>query len=173
MAGLRLDRRAAISGTRIRPGSSATSRVYLRISSSDFGQQMPPTGALPAEAIATIKTWIDEGAVWPDALAGEAVVPVPIDASATVIAEAIRADDQRAFTEALARHPDAVNRVASGGATPLMFAALYTNATAVQGLLAAGANPNFATDRGTTPLMWAVADEAVTRLLLDAGANRM
>jgi mono/diheme cytochrome c family protein len=77
MAGLRLDRRAAISGTRIRPGSSATSRVYLRISSSDFGQQMAPTGALPAEAIATIKTWIDEGAVWPDALAGEALVPVP------------------------------------------------------------------------------------------------
>ena len=52
-----------------------------------------------------------------------------------------------------------------------MFAALYGNAAAVRRLLAAGANPNLATDRGTTPLMWAVADEAITRLLLDAGAK--
>jgi len=171
MAGLRLDRRAAVSGNRIRPGSSSTSRVYLRISSSDFGQQMPLTGALSAEAINTIKTWIDEGAVWPDALAGEAAVPPPIDAGATAIAGALRADDQRAFTAALANHPDAVNRLAAGGATPLMFASLYGNAAAVRGLLALGANPNFATDPGTTALMWAVGDEAVTRLLLDAGAR--
>jgi ankyrin repeat protein/cytochrome c551/c552 len=171
MAGLRLDRRAAISGARIRPGSSATSRVYLRISSSDFGQQMPPTGALPPEAINTIKTWIDEGADWPDAFAGESASPPPSDAGATEIANALRADDQRAFTAALERHPAAVNRLASGGATPLMFAALYGNAAAVRRLLAAGANPNFANDRGTTPLMWAVADEEVTRLLLDAGAK--
>ena len=87
MAGLRLDRRAAISGTRIRPGSSATSRVYLRISGSDFGQQMPPTGVLSPEAINTIKTWIDEGADWPDALAGESASPPPSDAGATEIAK--------------------------------------------------------------------------------------
>ena len=171
MAGLRLDRRAAVSGNRIRPGSSSTSRVYLRISSSDFGQQMPPTGALSAEAIGTIKAWIDEGAVWPDAVAGDGAVSPPIDAGATAIASALRADDQRAFTAALANHPDAVNRLAAGGATPLMFASLYGNAAAVRQLLASGANPNFSTDRGTTALMWAVGDEAVTRLLLDAGAK--
>ena len=61
----------------IRPGSSSTSRMYLRISSSDFGQQVPPTGALSAEAIGTIKAWIDEGAVWPDAVAGDGAVSPP------------------------------------------------------------------------------------------------
>jgi mono/diheme cytochrome c family protein len=30
MAGRRLDRRAAVAGNRVRPGSSATSRLYLR-----------------------------------------------------------------------------------------------------------------------------------------------
>ena len=163
MAGLRLDRRAAVSGNRIRPGSSSTSRVYLRISSSDFGQQMPPTGALSAaEAIGTIKAWIDEGAVWPDAVAGDGAVSPPIDAGATAIASALRADDQQAFTAALANHPDAVNWLAGGGATPLMFASLYGNAAAVRQLLASGANPNFSTDRGATALMWAVGDEAVS-----------
>jgi hypothetical protein len=171
MAGLRLDSRTAVSGNRIRPGSSSTSRVYLRISSSDFGQQMPPTGALSSEAISTIKTWIDEGAVWPDVVAGEAAASPPSDAGATAIASALRADDQRAFSAALANHPDAVNRLAAGGGTPLMFASLYGNAAAVRRLLASGANPNFATDRGTTALMWGVGDEAVTRLLLDAGAR--
>jgi ankyrin repeat protein/mono/diheme cytochrome c family protein len=171
MAGLRLDRRSAVSGTRIRPGSSATSRVYLRISSSDFGQQMPPTGVLSAEAINTIKTWIDEGAVWPDALAGEAAVPPAVDAGASAIASALRTDDQRAFSVALANYPDAINRLAAGGATPLMFASLYGNAAAVRKLLTSGADPNVATDRGTTALMWAVGHEPVTRLLLDAGAR--
>lgn len=171
MAGLRLDRRTAISGNRIRPGSSATSRVYLRIRGSEFGQQMPPTGALPAEAIETIKTWVDEGAVWPDALAGEGALPPAIDPGATEIAMALRTDDRRAFSVALARHPGSVNRLAAGAATPLMFASLYGNADAVGRLLVAGADPNVANDRGTTPLMWAVADEAVTRRLLDAGAK--
>ena len=39
---------------------------------SEFGPQMPPTGALAPEEIAVLKRWIDEGAQWPDALANEA-----------------------------------------------------------------------------------------------------
>jgi hypothetical protein len=76
---------------------------------------MPPTGALPAEAIATIKTWIDEGAVWPDALAGEAAVPPPIDPGATAIAQALRDDDQRRSarrSRAIRMPPTALDRVA-------------------------------------------------------------
>ena len=36
---------------------------------------MPPTGALRPEEITTIKTWIDQGAEWPDELAGETPSP--------------------------------------------------------------------------------------------------
>jgi hypothetical protein len=38
MAGMRLDRRSSMAGNRVRRGSSATSRLYLRVSSSGFGQ---------------------------------------------------------------------------------------------------------------------------------------
>jgi ankyrin repeat protein len=52
-----------------------------------------------------------------------------------------------------------------------MFAALYADADAVRRLLAAGADPNVATEAGSTPLMLAVDDAAKTTLLLEAGAN--
>src|SRR5215467_10441703 len=61
----RLDRRrdsmpnrVGANGARIVPGNSATSRVYLKLT-GQAGQQMPPTGALTPEQIATIKDWID------------------------------------------------------------------------------------------------------------------
>ena len=77
-AGLRLDRRsdAMRGGTTtpgvIHPGDGRSSILYIKISSAEFGPQMPPTGPLRPEQIATIKRWIDEGAEWPDALDGEA-----------------------------------------------------------------------------------------------------
>src|SRR5215467_11505474 len=61
----RLDRRrdsmpnrVGANGARIVPGKAATSRVYLKLT-GQAGQQMPPTGALTPEQIATIKDWID------------------------------------------------------------------------------------------------------------------
>jgi hypothetical protein len=85
--------------------------VYLRISSSDFGQQMPLSGALSAEAINTIKTWIDEGAVWPDALARGGGAPPstraqprsPAPSEPTISGPLLRTRE----------HPGAVNRLAS------------------------------------------------------------
>src|SRR5262245_65874041 len=75
MAGFRLDRRrdAMRGGTIavIGPGNSAGSRLYQRLIGSDFGAQMPPTGELPADKVAIIKAWIDQGAEWPDALSGD------------------------------------------------------------------------------------------------------
>ena len=78
----RLDRRrdsmpnrVGANGARIVPGDSAASRLYRRVAGSEAGLQMPPTGALWPEEITTIKTWIDQGAEWPDELAGETPSP--------------------------------------------------------------------------------------------------
>src|SRR6476620_12183622 len=90
MNGFRLDRRrdAMRGGTLavIGPGNSAGSRLYQRLIGSQFGIQMPPTGALPKEKVAIIKAWIDQGAPWPDAASGD-IVPVPIDPAATQIVQ--------------------------------------------------------------------------------------
>jgi Planctomycete cytochrome C len=78
MGGLRLDRRSSVMKSfsrRIVPGSSANSFVYHRLTGSEYGPQMPPTGALRAEQIAIVKAWIDQGAAWPDSLANEADLP--------------------------------------------------------------------------------------------------
>src|SRR5689334_13032288 len=80
--GLRLDRRR--DGMRggtiavIGPGNSLGSRLYLRLVGNQVGLQMPPTGALPPEQIAIVKTWIDQGAEWPDEVSGE-TPPLPAD----------------------------------------------------------------------------------------------
>src|SRR5262249_39634914 len=67
--GMRLDRRSSamkVGTRRLVPGSSDNSFVYLRISGTNHGPQMPPTGAMSAEQIALVKSWIDQGAEWPD-----------------------------------------------------------------------------------------------------------
>src|SRR5437588_5386324 len=63
ISGLRLDRRSAVLSRKgVVPGSSANSFLYHRISGTEYGMQMPPTGPLRAEQISTLKTWIDQGA---------------------------------------------------------------------------------------------------------------
>lgn len=77
-AGLRLDQTGGPDGayrtrkgsTALKPGSAAGSEVWLRISSPDPGEVMPPPDAhkkpLSPEALQTIKRWIDGGAVYDD-----------------------------------------------------------------------------------------------------------
>ena len=174
--GFRLDRRglALRGGTFpvIAPGSSAASRLYQRLLGNRYGQQMPPTGKLPDADIETIKNWLDQGANWPDAFAGE-TAPVPLVASATRVMEALRQGDDAGFRAALqAGGADAVRGVgARGGWTPLMYAALYGNGDAVRRVLAAGADVNAANDNGTTAMTLAVHDANKTRVLLQAGAK--
>src|ERR1700755_1289694 len=61
MSGLRLDRKSAVIGRKaVVPGSSANSFLIHRISGTAYGPQMPPTGALRAEHINTLKLWIDQ-----------------------------------------------------------------------------------------------------------------
>src|SRR5215831_6231072 len=97
----RLDRRrdAMRGGTIavIGPGNSEGSRLYQRLIGSDFGRQMPPTGPLKPDEIATVKAWIDQGAMWPDAASGE-TAPPPADPDATKLIDAIAHGDHAAVT---------------------------------------------------------------------------
>lgn len=53
------------NGEVVKTGKSAESRMIEVVLSSDKDEQMPPKGArLPAEKIAALKRWIDEGATW-------------------------------------------------------------------------------------------------------------
>ena len=172
--GLRLDRRkdAMRGGTIavIGPGNADGSRLYQRLIGSDFGIQMPPTGALPSDQVAIIKRWIDEGAEWPDALAGDRP-PTPVDPGAAALIEAIRLGNRDRIAAQLAGGQEAVKQRGAGGATPLMYAALYGDAALVRTLLDRGADPNVADDSQATPLMWAIPDVEKAKVLLDRGAD--
>lgn len=174
MNGFRLDRRSAAmkGGTlaMIGPGNSAGSRLYLRLIGNQYGMQMPPTGPLSQDQINIVKGWIDQGAQWPDDLAGETPPPPP-DPKATRLMEALRTGDSPAFQKALGEDSKAVNSKGPGGTTPLMYAVFYSDAATVRILLDRGANPNIANDAGATALMWAAGDLEKTRLLVDHGAD--
>jgi ankyrin repeat protein len=173
----RLDRRrdsmpnrVGANGARIVPGDSASSRLYRRVSGSEAGLQMPPTGALRAEEIRTIKTWIDQGADWPDALAGDTPSP-PQDPVANALLESLRRGDRARVARVLKGNPGAARAAGSGGITPLMYASLYGDAASARLLLDAGADPKARNDAGATALLWAVDDLEITRLLLERGAD--
>ncbi|MDD5542598.1 MAG: ankyrin repeat domain-containing protein [Acidobacteriia bacterium] len=174
MNGFRLDRRSdAMRGGTIPvigAGNSAGSRLYQRLIGSDYGIQMPPTGALSPQQIKIIKDWIDQGAEWPDDVSGE-TPPTPPDPAAVRMMDAIRKGDTISFRKILHENPRAVNLKGLGGSTPLMYAVLYGQANDVRALLEAGANPNIPNDAGATALMWAVDNINKTRLLLDHGAD--
>jgi ankyrin repeat protein len=177
--GFRLDRRSRAMAGVIRPNiiphSSATSRVYRRVLDSSFGPQMPPEEALSDQQIDIIRQWIDEGAHWPDELANEVDAPPPDPAALALIANirAANADGaaRQAVLETIAREPRLADARGTDGATPLMYAALYGDVRLLGAMLAAGGNPNHASDSGATALMWAVEDIDKVRLLLDAGAD--
>ncbi len=174
MNGFRLDRRsAAMKGGTIAvigAGNSAGSRLYLRLIGNQYGMQMPPTGPLSQDQIDIVKAWIDEGAPWPDDLAGETPLPPP-DPKATRLIEALRRGDAQAFRKAVTEDPKVVNGRCPGGSTLLMYAVFYGDASMVRLLLDQGANPNIANDAGATALMWAAGDLEKTRLLVDHGAD--
>jgi ankyrin repeat protein len=131
---------------------------------------MPPSGPLPPEQIALIKTWIDQGANWPDELSGSGDTRPP-DPVAAAMVNALRNGDRLGFKRVLRESPGAVQAKGPGGWMPLMYAALYGDGETVRLLLENGANPNARNDRGGTALMYAVDNEEKTRLLLDHGAD--
>ena len=174
MNGFRLDRRrdAMRGGTiaMIAPGNSAGSKLYHKLIGNQYGTQMPPTGPLSQEQINIIKAWIDQGAEWPDDLAGKRLRHHPIRKPPECM-EALRAGDKPAFKKLLSEDPKAGKLKGPEGSTPLMYAALYGDSDWVRLLLESGADPNSRNDAGTTALMWALADAEKTRLLLDHRAD--
>jgi ankyrin repeat protein len=172
--GFRLDRRSdAMRGGTIAvigPGNSAGSRLYYRLTGSEFGIQMPPTGPISAEEIATIKDWLDQGAEWPDALSGETPPPPP-DAVASKMMGAVRIGDRQAFQKLMRDEPSHINRKGPAGSTPLMYAALYGDLETVRLLLQKGADPNLANEAGATALMWATDNVEIVRELVGHGAD--
>lgn len=173
MAGFRLDRRkdAYLGGSIavIARGSSSGSRLFHKLMSNTYGTRMPPSGPLSAEKIDILRRWLDEGALWPDSLSGDIPIPSP-DPAVLAVTTAIRNGNAAVIASTLAKLPQ-VDRPAEGGATPLMFAALYGDAKLVANLLGKGANPNERNEAGATPLMWAVADLKKVELLVEAGAE--
>ncbi len=170
-SGMRLDRKSSVISRRgVVPGSAENSFLFHRISGSAYGAQMPPTGPLRAEQISTIKTWIDQGADWPDALANEADAPPP-NPRAVAMVEALRTGDMSAFNKLLAGDPMLLNARGPEGSTPFMYAVLYTSAPLLEQLLKKAADPNKTNDAGATALIWGAGDFEKTRILVNHGAN--
>jgi ankyrin repeat protein len=173
-SGFRLDRRRdALRGSSIPviiPGSGETSRLFLRLTGPTVGTQMPPTGALGSDQIDIIKRWIDQGAHWPDELAGD-TPPLAVDANAGAMIEALRRGDRPALKQLLSTNAAAATKQGAAGITPLMTATLYGDAATMKLLLDAGADPNVKNEAGATALMWAVPDLVKTRLLVDRGGD--
>jgi ankyrin repeat protein len=169
--GMRLDRKSsALKARRIVPGSSVNSFVYHRVTGTEFGAQMPPTGDLRPEEVATLKNWIDQGAEWPDALSNEAELP-PLSPEAVAMVEELHNGNLTAFMKAATAKPALLNARGPEGSTPFMYAVLYSNATTLAQLLKMGADVNVHNDANATALMWAAKDTDKTRLLVDHGAD--
>jgi ankyrin repeat protein len=170
--GFRVDQRSSVlrARTNLVPGSSETSRLYLRLIGSAFGQQMPPTGALSEAETEIIRKWIDQGAEWPDALANEVDLPAAPQ-KATPLMDAVLYGDLSTVKDLLRRgaDPNVKNHI---GATALMWAMDDVEKSRV--LLDHGADPNAQAEDGSTPLLVAAGQTRsveVIRLLLDRGAN--
>lgn len=79
---------------------------------------------------------------------------------------AVQRSDLPAVERAIAAGAN-VNSVDKFGTTPLMQAALYSNASCIRLLLDKGADPNAANQAGATALMWSAGDPEKVRLLLN------
>lgn len=174
MNGFRLDRRddAMRGGSQsvIGPGNAEGSRLYHRLVGTSVGARMPPTGPLAPEQVAVLKTWIDQGAEWPDHLAG--IPPtLPVDPAADRLAALIRSGKGTQVEELLQTNAGSARGRAFGGSTPLMAAALYGNADLMKRLIALGADPGASNVAGATALMWALPDTDKMRVVLDAGVS--
>lgn len=173
-AGLRLDTRIEMlrggkSGPVFLENDDAKSLLIRRISGSEAGMQMPPTGALGEKEIESLRTWIREGAPWDSGASftkEHAVVP-----EAKELFEAIRRGQISAMQRVLDRDPKLISSVDENGSTPLILAAYWAGGPEVEELLARGADPNAKNDSGVAALIPATDNLETTRLLVEAGAD--
>src|SRR5262245_15326522 len=198
--GLRLDRRQSAmlgggNGIPILPGNAARSPLVWRISGPGAGPQMPPTGPLTADEIATLTRWIDAGAPWPErAVSGGADTPLMRAALTGTVADMgglinahaeVNAQNAAGATalmwsvtdpgkvRLLLEHGADVRARSEDGRTALHIAAMRNGGSdVVTMLLAHGADP---TDRGAGTLPIEIAanagDPAILDALMHAGAK--
>ena len=173
-SGLRIDlRQNALRGGDygpvIVPGNSAESKLTRRLVSGDGGLQMPPTGALTDEEIGILRAWIDQGAEFRIEIAEEAP-PQPVDPKVAAFISTVRSGDRQAVEKLIAADPEIVNATDAAGSTALHHAAGFGTLETVKLLLDKGAEVDAKNRRSSTPLHWAIHDEARVRLLLSHGA---
>ena len=172
-SGLRLDlRQNALRGGDYGPviiqGKSGESKLIHRITGSNAGLQMPPSGALEAEEIDVLRAWIDQGAEMPGRSDDKVMERKPTEPKVQAFLDAIHRHDLSAVrrgAKAMAKAADAA------GSTALMHAANSGTVEMVHLLLAAGADPKATNSRNATALHWAVTDTAKMKLLLAKGAS--
>ena len=172
-SGLRLDlRQNALRGGDYGPvivqGKSGESKLIHRITGSNAGLQMPPSGALEAEEIAVLRAWIDQGAEMPGRPDDKVMDRKPTEPKVQAFLDAIHGHDLSAVkrgAKAMAKSADAA------GSTALMHAANSGTLEMMQLLLTAGADAKAGNSRNATALHWAVTDIAKMKLLLAKGAN--
>jgi ankyrin repeat protein len=173
-AGLRLDlRQNALRGGDygpvIVPGKSADSKLIKRLVDGDGGMQMPPTGPLTPEEIGILRAWIDQGAEFRTDIAERPATP--IDPRFAAVITAVRTEPRASVEKLVASHPDDLTATDAAGSTLLHHAAGFGTLETMTWLLERGADLNARNQRGSTPLHWAIHDEAKVRLLLSRGAN--
>jgi ankyrin repeat protein/mono/diheme cytochrome c family protein len=173
-AGLRLDRRqnalrGGDYGPVIVPGNSAESKLIRRVVTGDGGLQMPPTGPLTDEEIGILRAWIDQGADF--RIEVQEAPARPVDPRLTNFLTAVRSSDTGIVERLIAETPDLVNARDHEGSTPLHHAAGFGSIATIKLLLDKGGDVNAANRRKSTPLFWAIHDEAKVRLLLERGAD--
>src|SRR5262245_26882131 len=172
MAELRLDQRRFVLGDDsdpdlVKAGKSGDSLLIKRLVDPALGILMPPSFpfppgekvGLPEASIQVLKAWIDQGADWPQdvSLASEAADTAESPQARALFA-AIRGGNHQSAAELLNANKQLVNTQNRHGETPLMQAAVYSDATMVKLLLDHGADVNAAISTGATALMRAAGD---------------
>jgi ankyrin repeat protein len=173
-AGLRLDlRQNALRGGDygpvIVPGKSAESKMIRKLVDGDGGDQMPPDSELTAAEIGLLRAWIDQGADFRNDVAVEAP-PKPIDPKLAALIAAVRSAPRATAEKLLRANPELLHATDTGQSTLLHHAAGFGTLETMQWLIDSGAKVSATNRRQSTPLHWAMHDEAKVRLLLERGA---
>ncbi|MGC2656444.1 MAG: DUF1549 domain-containing protein, partial [Bryobacteraceae bacterium] len=71
MAGLRLDAKRSVLAKVVVPGNPGESALYRRVAGIGDVARMPMGGRLADDQIATLKSWIEQGAEWPDSVGAQ------------------------------------------------------------------------------------------------------
>lgn len=170
----------------IEPGNGAGSILVRYILGAVKEMEMPPLDsrdkypALNDSEIGLFRTWIDQGAKWPDGIVLAAAGPPRSARTAVEVTalpkevedffNAIRIGDMKHLERMLVDSAPSSARDQTGN-TPLMQAAFYLQSAQLQYFLDTGADVNATNKAGLTALMKAVPDLEKTRLLLKKGAQ--